>query len=430
MLKKLKQKFVLLSACLTGLVLLIACIFAYYAARTQAESTYNEAFEYQSQTLSVLLAGSTELNHSQIYQMENEGGILIFLFDNGKAMNVVGGENLEQREKLYDTALEQLEKTDSDYIVTPNQRYREPINITVQFTQDNNNYRAKFISAPTGPRKWYSAVLIKPTLEQERELSKLKYPYIAIFFGGLILLVVISWILAKRSVAPVEKAQERQKEFIATASHELKSPLAVVSTSIDLAEKDKENSNKYLNNARNEAKRMSSLVEDLLLLAGSDTGKWTIKKSKVNIEDVMVNAYECFFSIAKSKEQALKLDMPSEVLPEIMADEERIIQVLSILLSNAINYSPCGTTIELHSHTTKQEIFLSVIDHGKGIKAEDKEHIFESFYRIEQSHTDKSHFGLGLAVAHELILLHGGELTLADTPGGGATFTFTLPLEG
>lgn len=428
MLKKLKRTFAVLSTALTGLVLLAACLFAYRFSRIQIENTHREAFEYQSQTLSVLLAGSNRLDHNQIVQMEQEGGLYIYLFDNGNPIAIANAVDTAFRDDLYNVALEQLSRSDSDYIISPSQRYGEPVNFSTKFSAQGQAYLAKFISAPTGARQWYSIILAKPIIEASQEIAKLKTVYIGIFFGGLLLLGLISWWLAKRSVTPVEKAQQKQKEFIATASHELKSPLAVVVSSVDIAEQNPANAGIYLHNIREEAKRMSSLVEDLLLLAGSETGKWSIKKTPANLEDVLVGCYECYAPIAKDKNQRLSLKLPEYDLPLVNIDEERIVQTLSILLSNAIFYSPDNSEIKLQGAMDNKHILLSVVDHGVGVSPDEKARIFDSFYRTQQSHTDKSHFGLGLAVAKELVELHNGQIVVQDTPGGGATFIMKLPV--
>ncbi len=238
---------------------------------------------------------------------------------------------------------------------------------------------------------------------------------------------LIARALALRAVKPVETAQQRQKEFIAAASHELKTPLAVIVSSVDVLENTKSDLQACCHNIRSEAKRMSNLVGDMLLLAGSQTGKWNIKKAPANTEDVLAGAYERYLPLAAQNELSLQLRLGKTSLPVLLADEERLLQVLCILLSNAISYTPPGGEVVLSGETEKKNVVLCVQDNGPGIADNEKEHIFDSYYRSGNRHSEKTHFGLGLAVAKELVGLHGGTIAAEDTPGGGARFIVKLP---
>lgn len=426
MLKRLKRDFVLLCAGLTGLVLLAACLLAFSLTKTQIERANLEAFEYQSQTLSVLLAGSKQLNHSQIYRMEKDGDVLIWLFDNGNPIRIAGAEDEGRRETLFGAALAQLAAKSGGEPVEPAQRSAQPVNLSTDFSHGGDAFLAKYISTPIGAREWYSMVLVKPIAGQSQDVHRTALLYAGIFAAGLALLFVIARLLAGRSLRPVEAAQAKQKEFIAAASHELKSPLAVIASSVDILQNAKGDAAACCQNIRGEARRMSGLVDDLLLLAGAETGKWTVKKAATNVEDVLAAAYERYLPLATQKEVSLRLNLPGGSLPLVPADEERLLQVLSVLLSNAISYSPAGSQVTIEGGREKKAVALSVRDNGPGIANEDKANIFDSFYRARQPHSDKSHFGLGLAVAQQLVLLHDGTLAVEDTPGGGATFVVKL----
>lgn len=122
------------------------------------------------------------------------------------------------------------------------------------------------------------------------------------------------------------------------------------------------------------------------------------------------------------------MELPDDSLPVIQGDGERIAHVISIFLDNGIAYAPCGTSLTLRAFVQKHTLTCSVIDHGPGISDEQKEHVFEYFYRSDASRKDKEHFGLGLCVAKELTKLSGGHIELTDTLGGGCTFSLVLPL--
>lgn len=427
MLKKLKRSFFILSTALTGLVLLVACIFAYSYSKSQVESAHQLAFEYQCQSLSVLLAGTNRIDHNKIQRMEKDGNLFIYFYDHGQLLPIASAETADFRDGLISQAQATMKRAETDTILSTEVRYSEPVNYNFDSEYAGQGYMGKFISVPTSQQGWYSFIVLKSTEPMHKELSALQIRFVLIFTGGVVILFLISWGLAKRSVRPVEVAQQKQTEFIAAASHELKSPLALTASSLDMMASDRDNADEYIELIRAENSRMSHLVEDLLILAGSGTGKWTVRKAAVSMEEVLSSVYEMVLPAAEQNQKTLELFLPDAPLPVVYADEERIFQILEILLSNAISYAPNNTSIELKATVHTHNIELAVIDHGAGIPKGDREKIFDSFYRRQEDHSDKSHFGLGLAVAKELVQLHGGTIGVTDTPGGGATFTVTLP---
>lgn len=423
--KKLKRKFTMLSTFLTGLVLFAACMFSYSSAKLQIENKYQTSFENQSQTLSVFLAGTRQIRFQQLYQMEQEGKLLIYFFDNG-ALLYHAESSPQNRDLLYEDFAQNLQKEYPDLELNT-RNASSPVNITIEFRSGGIPYLGKYVSTTTEGRNWYSFYLVQPVTEKYKETQNLIWLYILIFTGGLCVLLCISWLLAKLTVKPAEQAHKHQTEFIAAASHELKSPLSVIAASTDYAKTKPEATQASLDKILAESRRMAALVDDLLILSGSETAGWQLRKETVNIENTLLTVYENYLPIVKKSGHQLKLVLPENDIPDILADEQRVIQTVSILLSNAIAYSPPGTSIELAIKATKKHLLLSVVDHGEGIAEEDKSQIFEKFYRSDKSRNSKSHFGLGLSVARELAELHGGKILLEDTPGGGATFSFLLP---
>lgn len=142
-----------------------------------------------------------------------------------------------------------------------------------------------------------------------------------------------------------------------------------------------------------------------------------------------MDAYEKFELPARQKKLSLSMSLPEEQLPSCFCDPERIAQVFSILLDNAISYTPEGGKITLslsmeHRHSM---LCFRVSDTGPGVSDAEKGLIFDRFYRSETSHTEKNHFGLGLCIAKEIISAHQGSLWVEDAPEGGAGFVFMLP---
>ena len=251
---------------------------------------------------------------------------------------------------------------------------------------------------------------------------------------GTLLLAAISWQLTGKALAPTALAMRRQKEFIAAASHELRSPLAVVKASVDAArnaDTPTERSS-FLQNAEAETDRMARLVDDLLLLANGDLDKLPAHLEPTAPDNICIEVYEQFYLVAKQRSHPLTLTLPEEAVPTIQADADRLRQLLAILLNNALDHTPAGTAIELiltcETGTKNASVLLTVQDHGPGIPDAEKERIFDRFYSADPSRTAKQNFGLGLSVAKELARLHRAELTLQDTPGGGAQFTVRFVL--
>lgn len=247
--------------------------------------------------------------------------------------------------------------------------------------------------------------------------------------AGLALLAFINWHLSKTLLKPTADGLQRQTAFVAAASHELRSPLAVIRSSLSAADSSPTviQAKKYRQTAEDEVERMSRLVDDLLLLAGGDANTWELNLRPLDLDTLLIETHEQYLPLAKDSKMQFKLNLPDEALGETLGDQGRLQQILQILLSNAMEYSPENSTIILSCRQKKGMIEFSVIDHGPGICDADKARIFDRFYQADKSRTNRTHFGLGLSVAKELAELHGGTLSVVDTPGGGATFRLKIP---
>lgn len=258
--------------------------------------------------------------------------------------------------------------------------------------------------------------------------------YLGIWLISFVVIMFVSRFLLKRAFTPSEQMIKSQKDFVAAASHELKAPLAVIMANTEaLQEMQSHDSNDpqaqtCLDVIDTECGRMSRLVRDMLLLASSDADKWTIRKSEINVDTLLITLYEAYEPVCISKKIRLDLNLSEDAYPVLAADRERLFQILSIFLDNAVCYSPEDSSIQIMTTLSEKELTFSVTDHGKGIPEEDKPFIFDRFYRGDKSRTDKSHFGLGLSIAKELAKMLGGEIGFKDTEGGGATFFLRLCL--
>ena len=173
---------------------------------------------------------------------------------------------------------------------------------------------------------------------------------------------------------------------------------------------------------------MTSLVNDMLTLSASDSQRLPFHPAPVELDTLLINTYEAFEPLAADKKLTLTISLPEDALPLCHADADRLSQLLQVLLSNAISYTPEGGSIDLTLAYQKNHFCLTVADTGIGIPPEDQKKIFDRFYRAEKSRSAKGHFRLGLSIALEIVKLHHGTIRVDSRPGGGSVFTVTLPI--
>jgi len=255
-----------------------------------------------------------------------------------------------------------------------------------------------------------------------------------VFFGllnliGILSLYFISKYLFGKALRPVIDNHKKQTEFIAAASHDLRTPLAVIQSNASaLLLPDAEVSH-FAPKILDSCSHMSRLVTDLLSLAASDAKTWKLHIEEIDTEAFLIEQFDSFTSYCANRSHRLTLDLPDDVLPSISADKVRIQQILGILIDNALSYSPINSEIIIRPSLQKKTFCLEVIDYGQGIAIEEREKVFCRFYRSDKSRTDQKHFGLGLSIANELVELQKGSIHIKDTPGGGATFIVSLPVK-
>lgn len=244
----------------------------------------------------------------------------------------------------------------------------------------------------------------------------------------------ISYLMSKKAMVPITQAFARQREFVADASHELRTPLSVMLSSINAMEmtNDKEEDDflrKLIFNMKNEVKRMTKLVEDLLTLARSDSGTIELLNKTFDFRPRAEKVIQSVEPLAVSKQIHLHLHAPETLIAH--GDPERLTQLLYILLDNAIKYTPNGGEVKLFLSAEGNELNIKVQDSGIGIKPEDQDRIFDRFYRSDKSRSRQmSGHGLGLAIAKWIVEAHGGTIQVSSELGKGSTFTLRIPLSG
>ena len=223
------------------------------------------------------------------------------------------------------------------------------------------------------------------------------------------------------------------RRFTADASHELKTPLAVLRADVERAMMETSSQNERmiaLEEALQEVRRMSDLVESLLTLARADEGRLDIHKEPVELQPLVQEVYETALILGEAQGVTVNLPFTADVV--VMADRTRLRQLFLNLVTNAIKYTPAGGKVELGVGRHPDNVTFAVRDTGIGISAADFPHIFERFWRADRVRSrmsERGGFGLGLAISQWIAQAHGGTLTASSRLGRGSLFTVTLPIE-
>ena len=234
-----------------------------------------------------------------------------------------------------------------------------------------------------------------------------------------------AWLLIRQMIRPVEAAFERQKQFVWDASHEFKTPLAVISANAEVLAGDI-GENEYLGYIQSEVRRTDRLVQSLLTLARMDKGTVTAQLERFDLSKALMGVALPFESTVFEAGKTLETDIPDGVF--IKGDAEMLQQLAVILLSNALKYSDAGGTIRLTLRQKGRGCQFSVYNTGPGIAPEHLEKIFDRFYREDLSHNNEiAGNGLGLAIARNIVDAHKGHIHAESEYGRSATFVVTLP---
>ncbi|WP_243864543.1 sensor histidine kinase [Paenibacillus castaneae] len=264
--------------------------------------------------------------------------------------------------------------------------------------------------------------------ESQKILTQLLLTFGAI---GIVMLFVIwgvSVFFAKRAVAPVEVSYDKQKQFIADASHELKTPIAVINANADALLTNKkdtvESQEKWIGYIKAETDRMSKLVSSLLYLAKTEHAETSTESLPFNLSDTVRDTVLLMEAVAYETGLILTQHIEPNII--INGESEKLAQVVKILFDNAIKYSDSNGGIEITLKKSRHQVVFSITNTSMGISKEHLSKIFDRFYRPDPSRTYDGSYGLGLPIAKAIIENMGGKIYAMSVEGQSTTFTFVL----
>lgn len=231
---------------------------------------------------------------------------------------------------------------------------------------------------------------------------------IFLLFGGLILFTFSSRIISRWLTQPIEDMISSEKKFISNASHELKTPLAVIRANTQLLQKEISADNKHLEYIHQETERMIVLVNKMLTLVRLDTAHNQAQPKRFRVDEALYDIIYPMESVAYEKKIRMTVDIQEEMY--IDGIEDQIQNLLSILLNNAISYTPEYGEIVIRAYIQAKKFYLKVSNSGDPIPEEIRDRLFERFFRADEAREDNGHYGLGLSIASSIAANHGGRI--------------------
>lgn len=428
MIKKLQKRLTLLFICsVMGIFTVVFCLFIHESIQSKKE---NEMYFFtRIITYLVFQLENTDDAAGDLTLTGQTYDFTLLLKNNQNAFIPVNTNHSNTDTNTLITLFEQeLNKTSTDLL---DNTHSSQSGIFSFSTPDKHSYYGIQATVITKNMDILDFYAIKESTSSFTFLKEHLPFYLIVWLLVFIAILFLTRFLISKAIKPTEQTLRSQKEFIASASHELKAPLAVILASAECIGNDttlSPESKQHTEVIDSECLRMSKLVQDLLLLSSVDANTWTLNKTNIDVDTLLINTYEKYKPICRQKGIQFKLGTSDELFPALNADIDRLNQILSIFIDNAINYSLPKSEISLDATIFKNMLVFSIKDHGTGIADKDKPFIFNRFFCADKSRTQKEHYGLGLSIAKELVEMHKGKIELSDTLGGGCTFKISLPL--
>ena len=288
-----------------------------------------------------------------------------------------------------------------------------------------SDYHLRYLRQDNG--MFQKLAFVDMSMEQAM-LRRMAVSYLKIVLVTLVLLLAVSVLLSRWAIRPVEKAWQQQRQFLSDASHELKTPLTVILSNAELLEAAplEERPARWADNIHAEARRMRTLVEEMLTLARADQMAPAVIHGEVPLSDLVTDCALAFEPVAFEAGKPLTYEIAEDIA--VTGDGDKLRRLVSVLLDNAIKYGAEHAPITLTLERAERQARLTVSNSGTPIPAQQLPHLFERFYRADASRGQQSGFGLGLSIAATIAQEHKGALK-AESDSASTRFIYTMPLK-
>ncbi|MGE5614456.1 MAG: sensor histidine kinase [Bacillota bacterium] len=430
MFAKLRNKFLILNMSVTSTVMAAAFAVIYIISYNNINSEIAKKLNPQAGVQTVIkgteLPDDTENSRPKTLNRrvspDYSYSFIIQVDGNGRILEIDSPFNMH--EETYSKAAEIAwnNKESSSAITLEGKQWKYAIaQMKKQVIQENGQ-------SYTAAENKYQIMFLDVTM-YERTLFQLLITLLSVGLVMLFAIFIISYCFANRAIKPIAEAWERQKQFVADASHELKTPLSIINANYDAllanSEETIQSQLKWLDYIKIGTDRMTKLVNDLLSLAKMEDMRFEMQKAPFDMSNA-VN--DVIFSMeAAAAEKGIRLTCSIEPGIIVRSDAERIKQVITILFDNAVKYANEKGQIDISLAKSKRHVEFSIKNSGKGIAKQDLPKIFDRFYRVDPSRTQETgSYGLGLSIAKTIMERLGGEIYAASVENEYTAFTFTL----
>lgn len=284
-----------------------------------------------------------------------------------------------------------------------------------------DDYRYLCVAEENGGTRWIF-------LNRERELATTREFLLisgGISLAGYLMVFVLLMLLSARIVRPIAQSYEKQKQFITDAGHELKTPITIIRADADVIEEDLPDS-EWLRDIRTQTDRLTSLTNDLIYLSRMEESGAKPQMLDFPLSDAVQDTAQPFSAIARTQNKTFEMDI--QPMLSLCGDEKSIRKLVSILLDNAMKYSPDGGTIALSLKKNGKQLKLTVTNTAEGMEKGAADRLFDRFYRMDASRNSQTGgFGLGLSIAKAVVEAHKGKIRAFSADGQSLTLEAVLP---
>lgn len=382
MFKKLHIRLTIFCTFICSIILILMSLICLPFLEKEFRESHFSDFQSNSNMLIRYLESQTVISRSWLVEFYTDTQLEIDIRDNGSKLVL---QNLLPVSVDEDTFTQARQKAQEDFQITEDTFSANSVfslHAEYEFSKDGQNYYYASTALIPKNNGILNVAVVLPLKNLEQGIRQRRLLFASANIFGILLLGIFFWLFTWHMIKPLIISHQKQTEFIASASHELRSPLTVMLSSLSaMKHAAPEEAEHFSEMITLEGKRMSRLINDMLTLSGTDSSHFTIQKTDVELDTLLLSAYEKFESLAREKEISLHISLPDALIPPCPCDQGRMEQVLSILIDNALSYTPSGGKISLSLQSSSNQLMLRVADTGMGISDSEKKAVFDRFYR-------------------------------------------------